>query len=242
VLLSSLLLFQVELLSAKFILPWFGGSPAVWTISLLIFQLLLLGGYGYAHVLATRATMKTQTRGHLLVVGASLLLLDRLLRPGRCQVGSRAHAIVADSCPCCQLRAVAGPRSMCLSCPARHHQCHLPGRRTGRVALGSTAQFVPDFVHHLFWPIALVQPHPVSSVAWHCDHFGVYRPLHPFDCLSTAAKVAHPAGYTVRARTMSVRPTRKLANIAASKAEVPGSDMRNSRLPSMFLFLTRRKV
>jgi hypothetical protein len=75
VLLSSLLLFQVELLSAKFILPWFGGSPAVWTISLLIFQLLLLGGYGYAHVLATRARMKTQTRVHLLVVGASLLLL-----------------------------------------------------------------------------------------------------------------------------------------------------------------------
>jgi hypothetical protein len=75
VLLSALLLFQVELLSAKFILPWFGGSPAVWSISLLIFQLLLLGGYGYAHVLATRATMKTQTRGHLLVVGASLLLL-----------------------------------------------------------------------------------------------------------------------------------------------------------------------
>jgi hypothetical protein len=75
VLLSSLLLFQVELLSGKSILPWFGGSPAVWTISLLVFQLLLLGGYGYAHVLATRATKKTQARVHLLVVGASLLLL-----------------------------------------------------------------------------------------------------------------------------------------------------------------------
>ena len=74
-LLASLLLFQVELLSAKFILPWFGGSPAVWTISLLVFQVLLLGGYGYAHVLASRARLKTQTRVHLLVVGGSLLFL-----------------------------------------------------------------------------------------------------------------------------------------------------------------------
>jgi hypothetical protein len=65
----------LELLSGKFILPWFGGSPAVWSTSLLVFQLLLLGGYGYAHVLATRATVRMQSRLHLLVVGGSLLLL-----------------------------------------------------------------------------------------------------------------------------------------------------------------------
>src|SRR5271163_3908693 len=49
--LSAFLLFQVQPLIAKFILPWFGGSAAVWSAALLFFQLLLLGGYLYAHCL-----------------------------------------------------------------------------------------------------------------------------------------------------------------------------------------------
>src|SRR2546427_5931611 len=47
--LSAFLLFQVQPLIAKIILPWFGGSAAVWTICMLFFQLLLLAGYGYSH-------------------------------------------------------------------------------------------------------------------------------------------------------------------------------------------------
>ena len=47
--LSAFLLFQVQPLIAKMILPWFGGSAAVWSAALLFFQLLLLLGYGYAH-------------------------------------------------------------------------------------------------------------------------------------------------------------------------------------------------
>ena len=47
--LSAFLLFQVQPLIGKFILPWFGGSPAVWTTCMLFFQVLLLGGYAYAH-------------------------------------------------------------------------------------------------------------------------------------------------------------------------------------------------
>jgi len=49
ILLSAFLLFQVQPLMAKIILPWFGGSAAVWTASLLFFQ-LLLAGYAYAHL------------------------------------------------------------------------------------------------------------------------------------------------------------------------------------------------
>ena len=49
--LSAFLLFQVQPLIAKFILPWFGGSAAVWSAALLFFQLLLLAGYFYAHCL-----------------------------------------------------------------------------------------------------------------------------------------------------------------------------------------------
>src|SRR6266540_6926461 len=47
---SAFLLFQVQPLIAKFILPWFGGGPGVWTTCLLFFQVLLLGGYTYAHI------------------------------------------------------------------------------------------------------------------------------------------------------------------------------------------------
>src|SRR6476620_10565596 len=49
--LSAFLLFWVQLLLGKYILPWFGGAPAVWTTCMLFFQVLLLGGYIYAHVL-----------------------------------------------------------------------------------------------------------------------------------------------------------------------------------------------
>ncbi len=49
ILLSAFLLFQVQPLIAKLILPWFGGSAAVWTSCMLFFQMALLGGYGYAH-------------------------------------------------------------------------------------------------------------------------------------------------------------------------------------------------
>ena len=46
---SAFLLFQVQPLISKFILPWFGGSPAVWTAAMLFFQVVLFGGYLYAH-------------------------------------------------------------------------------------------------------------------------------------------------------------------------------------------------
>src|ERR1700745_28659 len=46
---SAFLLFQVQPVIAKIILPWFGGSAAVWTTCLLFFQMVLLLGYFYAH-------------------------------------------------------------------------------------------------------------------------------------------------------------------------------------------------
>ena len=52
--LSAFLLFQVQPLISKYILPWFGGTPAVWTTCMVFFQVLLLGGYTYAHLVATK--------------------------------------------------------------------------------------------------------------------------------------------------------------------------------------------
>jgi hypothetical protein len=73
--LSAFLLFQVQPLIAKFILPWFGGSAAVWSAALLFFQLLLLAGYFYAHVLIRYVKPKLQLWVHLSLLAASLVTL-----------------------------------------------------------------------------------------------------------------------------------------------------------------------
>ena len=76
VLLSAGLLFQVQFITAKYILPWFGGTPGVWTTCLLFFQLLLLFGYAYAHTIATRLTPRLQARLHtaLLLLAIAILI------------------------------------------------------------------------------------------------------------------------------------------------------------------------
>ncbi len=73
--LGAFLLFQVQPLIAKIILPWFGGSAAVWSAALLFFQLVLLGGYAYAHCSIRYLKARAQMTVHvvLLVVGCTLL-------------------------------------------------------------------------------------------------------------------------------------------------------------------------
>lgn len=73
--LGAFLLFEIEPLIAKRILPWFGGAAAVWIICLLFFQLVLLCGYAYAHWLSSRFKPKTQSQIHAALLVASLLFL-----------------------------------------------------------------------------------------------------------------------------------------------------------------------
>jgi spermidine synthase len=73
--LSAFLLFQVQPLIAKFILPWFGGSAAVWSAALLFFQLILLAGYFYAHLLIRYLSPKRQLQVHVPLLALSLLTL-----------------------------------------------------------------------------------------------------------------------------------------------------------------------
>lgn len=95
VFIGSFLLFQVQPLIGKYLLPWFGGVPAVWTVCLLFFQMVLLGGYGYAHLLQ-RLPSARQGLVHMamlllaLLVGGVLcikwgspILPDEALRPTR---------------------------------------------------------------------------------------------------------------------------------------------------------------
>ncbi|HVP00825.1 MAG TPA: fused MFS/spermidine synthase [Bryobacteraceae bacterium] len=73
--LSAFLLFLIQPIFAKLILPWFGGSSAVWTTCLVFFQTALLAGYAYAHCLTRRIGARAQPMIHGALLAASLLLL-----------------------------------------------------------------------------------------------------------------------------------------------------------------------
>ncbi len=72
---GALLLFQVQPLISKMILPWFGGSSAVWTTCMLFFQVALLGGYAYAHLLTRLRRPAVQGLVHITLVVAALATL-----------------------------------------------------------------------------------------------------------------------------------------------------------------------
>lgn len=72
---GALLLFEVQPIIGKYILPWFGGTPAVWTTCLLFFQLLLLGGYAYAHFITRFLRPRAQVILHLALLAGALAML-----------------------------------------------------------------------------------------------------------------------------------------------------------------------
>jgi hypothetical protein len=74
--LSAFLLFLVQPLIASYILPWFGGSGAVWTTAVLFFQLALVGGYAYAHLSVSLLSGRAQAGLH-----AALLLIAVAMMP-----------------------------------------------------------------------------------------------------------------------------------------------------------------
>ncbi len=75
VFISAFLLFLVQPILAKYILPWFGGSPGVWTTCLLFFQVLLTAGYGLSHLLAARLAPRRQVAAILALLFLTLALL-----------------------------------------------------------------------------------------------------------------------------------------------------------------------
>ena len=72
---SAFLLFEIEPIIAKIVLPWFGGSAAVWTTCLLFFQTSLLAGYLYAHLAVKGLTPRVQVLVHIALLAASLVAL-----------------------------------------------------------------------------------------------------------------------------------------------------------------------
>src|SRR5512143_1810232 len=72
---SSFLLFLVQPIMAKQILPWFGGSAAVWTTCLVFFQFLLLFGYAYADWTTRKLRSRRQVTLHMVLLALSLVVL-----------------------------------------------------------------------------------------------------------------------------------------------------------------------
>ncbi|MBA3840442.1 MAG: fused MFS/spermidine synthase [Thermoleophilaceae bacterium] len=73
--LSAALMFSVQPMYARFVLPLFGGTPAVWNTAMLFFQFALLAGYLYAHETTRRLGVRRQAALHLGVVLLPLLVL-----------------------------------------------------------------------------------------------------------------------------------------------------------------------
>jgi hypothetical protein len=80
--LSAFLLFQVQPIVAKTILPWFGGSSAVWSTCMLFFQVVLLLGYLYAHWLHEKLAPRKQGVAHIAALVVSFAALPILPNPG----------------------------------------------------------------------------------------------------------------------------------------------------------------
>jgi hypothetical protein len=79
---SAALLFLVQPLTARLVLPLLGGSPAVWNTCMLVFQMLLLAGYLYAHAAPHWLGERRQALVHLAVLALPWLVLPIALRPG----------------------------------------------------------------------------------------------------------------------------------------------------------------
>ncbi len=71
---SAFLLLQIQPLMGKYILPWFGGGPGVWTTCMVFFQVVLLGGYAYAHFTTRRLKARAQAVVHLTLLAGALAL------------------------------------------------------------------------------------------------------------------------------------------------------------------------
>ena len=79
---SALLLFSVQPLFTKMVLPRLGGSPAVWSVAMVFFQSLLLAGYAYAHLLTQARNRVISVAVHLVLLAIALLTLPLSIASG----------------------------------------------------------------------------------------------------------------------------------------------------------------
>ena len=123
--LSAFLLFLVQPVIAKQILPWFGGAASVWATCLVFFQTVLLFGYAYADWTTRALKPRTQAILHIVLLAASLALLpivpDVHWKPGPDEASGPAVGILS------LLGATIGLQYFLLSTTIfrRSHRCHM---------------------------------------------------------------------------------------------------------------------
>ena len=106
--LSALLLFAVQPMFTKMVLPRLGGAPTVWSVAMVFFQAALLAGYAYAHLLIRYLPLGLARLLHLGVLAAAALTLPIGIAHGFGAPPTQRHCALAD-------RAVRASRSACRS-------------------------------------------------------------------------------------------------------------------------------
>src|SRR5579864_2941727 len=160
---SAFLLFEVEPIIAKIVLPWFGGSAAVWTTCLLFFQAVLLAGYLYAHVAMRRLAPRMQVWVHIGLLAVSLLALPVIPSAGWKPMGNEDPSwrilgllAVTLGLPYLLLSATS---PMLQAWYARSHQSALPYRLFALSNAGSMLALVS-------YPVLVEPRFSTSHQAW----------------------------------------------------------------------------
>src|SRR5207237_5157636 len=76
--LGAFLLFSLQLVTGKYFLPWFGGTPAMWTTCMFFFQTLLVVGYLYSHAVSDMISIQKQGRVPLVILASTVILTATL--------------------------------------------------------------------------------------------------------------------------------------------------------------------
>src|SRR6266849_7368975 len=92
--LSSALIFLLQPIAAKAILPWFGGSAGVWTACMLFFQVVLLLGYLYAYCITRYLSARAQAASYITLLIATVAVLPMHLA-NRWMISAAAHPVLS---------------------------------------------------------------------------------------------------------------------------------------------------
>jgi hypothetical protein len=154
--LSALLLFSVQPMFAKMVLPLLGGSPGVWSVAMVFFQAMLLAGYAYAHGLTKLFDPRIAVGVHLCIFGLALFTLPLALASGFVRPPAEGEVIwliglfgMSIGLPLFAVAANA-PLLQAWFARTRHPQAHDPYFLYGASNLGS-------FVALLAYPV-LIEP------------------------------------------------------------------------------------
>src|SRR5215203_4753558 len=90
--LSAALLFAVQPMFTKMVLPRLGGAPQVWSVAMVFFQAALLAGYGYAHLLTRYAPGRRSVMVHVVLMAVACLWLPLSIAPGWSRPGETGEA------------------------------------------------------------------------------------------------------------------------------------------------------